>query len=258
MYRVSVDIGGSFSDFVLLNEASGELKTLKVLSRPDEPGAEVMDGMRILAEREGVDPRAVAYFTHGTTVGVNAVIERKGAALGLLTTRRFEDVLELARLKTVDMYNLLSRRPTPLIPRRRVFGVDERVGADGGEILPLDEDSVKQAVLAAVAAGCEGLIIAFLHSYRDPAHERRAKNIAEQAAPGLLIYCSSEIWPIIREYERTITAVIAGYVQPRIARYLTSLQAALTEIGVVAGAARHQVERRGDDGRGRQIATACR
>ena len=136
--RIGVDIGGSFTDFAVLNDETGDLKTLKVFSRPDSPGAEVLRGMEGLAERYGVDPHEVAYFTHGTTVGVNAVVQRKGLKLGLITTRHFEDVLDIARLKGPDMYNLMSKRPASLVPRERVFGVVERLTADGTVETPLD------------------------------------------------------------------------------------------------------------------------
>ena len=114
-YRVGVDIGGTFADFCAFDEATGRLHTLKVLSRPDAPGTEVMEGIRQLNSRYGIAPQQITYFTHGTTVGVNTVIQRKGAPLALFTTERFTDVLELARLKMPDPYELLSTRPAPLI-----------------------------------------------------------------------------------------------------------------------------------------------
>lgn len=230
--RIGVDIGGSFTDFVAFDEQTGRLQALKVFSRPDQPGQEVIEGMRLLGERHGIRAEEVTYFTHGTTVGVNTVIQRKGPRLALFATRHFEDVLEMARLKIADMYNLLSRRPPVLIPREHVFGVPERIGADGAIETALDEAAAEQAIGRAVAAGCEGAVIAFLHAYRNPVHEQRMKRIAERVAPGLPVFCSSEVWPIIREYERTITAVISAYVQPRIAGYLDSLQAALRRAGV--------------------------
>ena len=232
--RVGVDIGGSFTDFAVFDEQSGQLRTLKVFSRPDDPGAEVLEGVRLLGERHGIPPGSITYFTHGTTVGINTVIQRKGLRLGLFTTENFRDVLELARLKIPDMYNLFSKRPAPLITRDRVFGVRERMTAEGIAETPLDEASVTDALAAARQAGVEGIVIAFLHAYRNPAHELACKRIVERLAPGLPVFCSSETWPIIREYERTITTVIGGYVQPRVAHYLTQLQAALRSLGVPA------------------------
>jgi N-methylhydantoinase A len=225
--RIGVDIGGSFADFAVLNDETGELKTLKVFSRPDSPGAEVLRGMEGLAERYGVDPHDVTYFTHGTTVGVNAVVQRKGLELGLITTRHFEDVLDIARLKGPDMYNLMSKRPAPLVPRERVFGIVGRLTADGTVETPVDEASVLDALDKLRRAGCEGVVVSLLHSYRNPAHEHEVKAILERAMPGLFVSCSSDVWPIIREYERTSTAVIGGYVQPKVSHYLSSLQRAL-------------------------------
>lgn len=130
------------------------------------------------------------------------------------------------------MYHLLSRRPAPLVKRSMVFGIAERMGPDGTVRAPLDEASVERAVRQALDAGAEGIVVSLLHAYRNPAHELRVREIAEALAPGLPVSCSSETWPIIREYERTITAVIGGYVQPRVAHYLTSLQQALKNAGV--------------------------
>lgn len=231
-YRIGVDIGGSFTDFAMFDEATKSLKSLKVFSRPDQPGAEVLQGVLAAGQRYGIDPKDISYFTHGTTVGINTVIQRKGLTLALFVTEHFRDVLELGRLKIQDMYNLLSKRPAPLITRDRVFGIPGRMNADGTIRQALDEAAVAAAVKQAVAAGAEGIVIAFLHSYRSGALEEQAKEIVAREAPGLPVFCSSDTWPIIREYERTITATIGGYVQPRVARYLTSLQAALRDAGV--------------------------
>ncbi|WP_375457726.1 hydantoinase/oxoprolinase family protein [uncultured Enterovirga sp.] len=233
-YRVGVDIGGSFTDFALFDEDTRSLKSLKVLSRPDEPGAEVLEGVRLVGERYGIRPDEISYFTHGTTVGVNTVIQRKGLRLALFTTEHFRDVLEVARLKIKDMYNLLSKRAPPLITRDLVFGVAGRLNADGREYQPLDRESVRRAVDGARAASAEGILISFLHAYRNAEHELAAKAIVEELAPEIPVFCSSETWPIIREYERTITAAIGAYVQPRVAHYLGSLQKALKDVGVPA------------------------
>lgn len=231
-YRVGVDIGGTFTDFALFDETSKTLRSLKVFSQPDLPGAEVLEGLKAVGERYGIPGREIAYFTHGTTVGVNTVIQRKGLRLALFTTEHFRDVLELGRLKIPDMYNLLSKRPEPLIKRDMVFGIPERLGADGAVLRELDEQAVAAAASSARNAGAEGIVIAFLHSYCNPLHELQAKTVVRRIAPDLPVFCSSETWPIIREYERTITAVVGGYVQPRVAHYLGSLQQALRNSGV--------------------------
>lgn len=231
-YRVGVDIGGSFTDFALFDESTKSLKSLKVFSRPDQPGEEVIAGIRAVQERYGISPGDIAYFTHGTTVGINTVIQRKGLKLALFTTANFCDVLEIARLKIPDMYNLLSKRPAPLITRDMVFGIPGRVDFEGNVVAALDEEAVAEATRAAVARGAEGIVIGFLHSYRNSAHELAAKAVVAATAPGLPVFTTSEVWPIIREYERTITSVIGAYVQPRVSNYLTQLQRALKDLGV--------------------------
>ncbi|MBX3596373.1 MAG: hydantoinase/oxoprolinase family protein [Rhizobiaceae bacterium] len=231
-YRIGVDIGGSFTDFAIFDEQTNTLRSLKTFSRPDKPGAEVMTGIGLAGERYGIKPEDISYFTHGTTVGINTVIQRKGLSLALFATEGFVDVLEIGRIKIADMYNLLSRRPAPLIGRDMVFGIPGRLDAVGEEIEPINEQAVSDAIKRAVAAGAEGIVISLLHSYRNPAHEQRVKAMVEAQAPGLPVFCSSETWPIIREYERTITTIIGAYVQPRVAEYLGSLQRALAEVGV--------------------------
>ncbi|WP_459615084.1 hydantoinase/oxoprolinase family protein [Bordetella sp. 2513F-2] len=232
--RIGVDIGGSYTDFAVLDEETRSVRTLKVFSRPDQPGSEVIAGMQGLVERYGIDPAEVGYFTHGTTVGVNAVVQRKGLRLALITTARFEDVLEIARLKIPDPYHLYSARPEPLVPRDRVFGIVERTLPDGSIETPVDEASVLRALEHIDALECEGIVISLLHSYRNPANENAVRDIIQRVRPGMFVSCSHEVWPIIREYERTTTALIGGYVQPKVADYLTSLQKALVEAGVTA------------------------
>ena len=232
--RIGVDIGGSFTDLAVFDDKTGKLSSLKVFSRPDKPGEEVLEGMRQLTARYGIDPKEVNYFTHGTTVGVNAVVQKKGARLGLVTTRHFEDVLDLGRLKTPDMYSLFSLRPESLISRDRVFGIDARMNAEGHETQPVDTASVLNAVEKLQQNGCEGVVISLLHAYRNPAHEYQVKEIIQQAMPGFFVCCSSDVWPIIREFERTQTAVIGAYVQPHVAHYLGALEVALKNAGVTA------------------------
>jgi N-methylhydantoinase A len=232
--RIGVDIGGSFADFAVLDDVTGSLRTLKVFSRPDDPGSEVLTGMQLLNERYGIHPKDVDYFTHGTTVGVNAVVQRRGLKLALLTTEHFEDVLEVARLKIPDMYHLMSARPVPLVARECVFGVRERTNAQGEVELSVDEQSVRDALSHIEAQGCEGVVVSLLHSYRNPQNERAVKKLLQELRPSLFVSCSHEVWPIIREYERTMTAVIGAYVQPKVSHYLGKLQDALADTGVGA------------------------
>ena len=233
-FRVGVDIGGTFTDFCAFNDVTNEIHTLKVLSSPDKPGSEVIEGIKALGVRYGVSATDVVYFTHGTTVGVNTVIQRKGIRLGLLVTNNFTDVLELARLKMPDMYSLLSVRPEALITKDRIFEVSERIRADGSIEQEVDSASVKRALTDAQAVGCEGVVIALINSYRNSHNEQAVKAMIQELSPGFPVFCSTDVWPIIREYERTVTAVIHGYVQPRVSQYLESLQQALLDVKVNA------------------------
>jgi N-methylhydantoinase A len=234
--RLGVDIGGTFTDFCAFDEKSGALHTLKVRSRPETPGQEILDGLDQLESRYGLRSEDISYFTHGTTVGINTVIQRNGLNLCLLCTENFVDVLEVARLKMPDPYDLLSTRPVPLISRDRVLPVCERLRADGSVDTPVDEASVERAVSQARGLGAEGIVIAFINAYRNPAHEHQVRELIESMAPDLPVFCSADVWSIIREYERTLTAIIHAYVQPRVSHYLTSLQASLRERGVTAQA----------------------
>ncbi len=231
-YRVSVDIGGTFTDFCIFDEANGELRTLKILSTPETPGQEVVIGLREMKKRFGQAPENVRFFTHGTTVGVNTVIQRKGAELALFTTAEFEDVLVVARLKVPDPYNIFSERPAPLVPRERVYGLRERTLKDGSIETPVDPHGVREMVAKARADGADTIVVALLHSYANPANERRVREIIVEAAPEMAVTLSSDVWPVIREYERTVTSTVAGYVQRRVAKYIASLQQALMDCGV--------------------------
>jgi N-methylhydantoinase A len=231
-YRVGVDIGGTFTDFCVFDEDSSALRTLKVLSRPDAPGAEVLQGLDEIERRFAIPPGAISYFTHGSTVGVNSIIQGTGAKLCLFVTEGFRDVLELARLKIPDPYDLFSRRPPPLVPRDRVIELGERMNAAGqAERVPSDA-AITNALRQAEKTGAEGIVLAFLHSYTNPAHERLVKARIAELNPSLPVFCSADVWPIVREYERTITACIHGSVQPRVSHYIGRLEAALTERGV--------------------------
>jgi N-methylhydantoinase A len=235
-WKVGVDIGGTFIDFCALEMRSGQVASLKVLTTPDDPGAELMTGLSLLAEREGLDPKAVTRFVHGTTVGVNTIIQRKGAPLALFTNAGFEDVIELARLRMPDVYSLFCSRPEQLITRDRVFGIPARMRSDGRETVKPDFDAVAAAVAAAKARGAVGIVVAFLHAWRNGAQEEAVKAEIVRLAPELFVFTSAEVWPVIREYERTTTAILNAYVHPRIAGYLTALEQRLADRGVPARA----------------------
>ncbi|RUW81216.1 hydantoinase/oxoprolinase family protein [Mesorhizobium sp. M2A.F.Ca.ET.067.02.1.1] len=223
-WKVGVDIGGTFIDFCALEANSGRVSSLKVLTTPEDPGAELMTGLTLLAEREGFDPTRMTRFVHGTTVGINTIIQRKGAPLALFTNAGFEDVIELARLRMPDMYSLFCSRPAPLISRDMVFGIPVRMRPDGSESQAPDMAAVTNAVTVAKAKGAQGIVVSFLHAWRNGAQEAAVKAAVARLAPELFVFTSAEVWPVIREYERSSTAILNGYVHPRVSSYLTALE----------------------------------
>ncbi|MCP5154002.1 MAG: hydantoinase/oxoprolinase family protein [Ectothiorhodospiraceae bacterium] len=231
-WRIGVDIGGTFIDFCALDTETLALHTLKVLTTPEDPGRELLDGLASLAERHGVDPRRVERFVHGTTVGINTVIQRKGARLAMITNAGFEDVIELGRLRMPEMYSLFCARPDPLIPRDRIFGLAGRMLADGREEAPVDLAALPGLVETLAGLAVEGVIVAFLHAHVAPDHENAVKAALAALAPGLFVFTSAEVWPVVREYERTTTAILNGYVHPRVAGYLGALETGLAGLGV--------------------------
>ncbi|MCB1341782.1 MAG: hydantoinase/oxoprolinase family protein [Pseudooceanicola sp.] len=233
-WKIGVDIGGTFIDFCALETRTGRVASLKVLTTPDDPGAELLTGLTLLAEREGLEPSAISRFVHGTTVGINTIIQRRGVDLALVTNAGFEDVIELARLRMPEVYSLFCSRPDQLIPRDRVFGIPARMRADGSESLAPDLDALATAVATAKARGAQGIVVSLLHSWRNGAQEAAVKAEIERLAPDLFVFTSSEVWPVIREYERTTTAILNGYVHPRVAGYLAALEDRLAARGVPA------------------------
>jgi N-methylhydantoinase A len=229
--RLAVDIGGTFTDLVL--EAAGRITTGKVLTTPDTPEKAVFDGVHEVLERARVRPSDLALVIHGTTLATNAVIERKGARVALITTEGFRDVLAIADEGRFDQYDINLVKTPPLVPRERRLTIRERITAAGEVLLPLDEDGVRALVPELRRLEVESVALGFLHAYRNPAHERRCAAILEAALPELWITLSSEVCPEIREYERFTTAVVNAYVQPRIAGYLRRLEEGLGRQGIV-------------------------
>jgi len=235
-WKIGVDIGGTFMDFCALETRTGRVASLKVLTTPDDPGAELVTGLGLLEERDGLESAAVSRFVHGTTVGINTIIQRKGAKLALVTNAGFEDVIELARLRMPDMYSLFCHRPDPLIPRDLIFGIPARLRADGTESQAPDFAALAQCVERARAEGVEGVVVSLLHSWRNPAQEEAVKAEIRRLAPEMFVFGSAEVWPVVREYERTSTAILNGYVHPRVSGYLEALETRLADRGVPARA----------------------
>ncbi len=230
--RLAIDIGGTFTDVVL--EQDGQLNTSKVLTTSAAPEEGVVNGIEEVLAKAGTAPGDIGMLLHGTTLATNAIIERKGANVALITTDGFRDVLEIGYESRFNQYDIFIDKPTPLVPRHRRFTVPERVDVHGRVLLDLDEDAVEALLPKLDRAGVESIAIGFLHGYANPAHEQRAREIIKAARPGLSITLSSEVCPEIREFERFTTATANAYVRPLIARYLNNLEIRLAKIGIVS------------------------
>ncbi|MFC4277742.1 hydantoinase/oxoprolinase family protein [Achromobacter aloeverae] len=224
---LAVDIGGSFTDAVLM--ADGKMHTTKVLTTPAQPELGVMQGAREVLDQAGLHPSDVALFILGTTLATNALIERKGARTALLTTEGFRDVVEIGQENRYAQYDIFLEKPVPLVPRDLRFGIPERMDVHGRALLPLDEDAVRHTAGLLREAGIESVAISFLHSYVNPAHEARAAAILAEALPQAWITVSADVCPEVREYERTSTACANAYVQPVVARSLRELERLMRE-----------------------------
>jgi N-methylhydantoinase A len=234
-YRIGIDVGGTFTDLVAVDE-TGTTTLGKSPSTPSDPSIGVLDGLEVLAAALGLERAELLARTerivHGTRVATNALLERKGGRVGLLTTAGHRDILEMREgLKPEDRYNLRMAAPEPLVPRRLRLGITERMRADGSVLTPLDEASVASAVETMVAAGVKSVAICFLHAWCNPAHEAAAARIVRERMPGAYVTASSEVYPQIKEYERVSTTVVNAYVGPVVAGYLGRLESRLAEAG---------------------------
>src|SRR5713226_1315987 len=229
-YRVGFDVGGTFTDFVL-QSPSGELLAAKRLTTYPDPSEACLAGLDELIAQGGVPWTDVAQAVHGTTLGSNIVIERKAQGVGLVTTRGFRDVLVIGREKRYQVYDLQIEKPAPLIPRRLIGEVAERVLADGSVERPLDEAAARRVIRELVARGVTTLAICLLHAYVNPVHEKRLAEIVREEAPHVVVTLSHEVSPTFREYERTSTTVVNAYVMTALREYLGGLGSALRERG---------------------------
>jgi N-methylhydantoinase A len=225
--RIGVDIGGTFTDLVALDEATGSVVNTKALSTPQE----LLDGVLRCVDQAGVRLEDCRLVIHGTTIGINALLEGKGARTGLITTEGFRDVLEIGRGNFLRMYDVLYRRPAPLVPRGRRLEARERLSASGEVLAPLDEASVRAAARRLAADGVQAVALTFLFAYRNPAHEQRAAEIVAEELPDAAISVSHRLSQEWREYERTSTTVVNAYVLPTVDRYLGAFGRRLGERG---------------------------
>jgi N-methylhydantoinase A len=230
--RFGVDIGGTFTDLVVIDEASGEIRVGKVLTTAKDPAHGVEQGVQALLDEAGSPPARVRAVAHGTTLATNALIERKGARTALLTTEGFRDAVEIQREGRYDMYDLLIDPPAPLVPRHRRCEVPERLLPDGAVLRPLDEAAARRVLAELIDAGVEAVAICLLHAYLNPVHERRLAELVPEMAPQVAVSCSSDVVPEIRGYERTSTTTANVYVAPLMARYLEDLERRLHGLGI--------------------------
>ena len=229
--RLGVDIGGTFTDVAL--EAGGRRYSAKILTTPEAPERAVLEAIGTVLREAALAPADLSIIIHGTTLATNAIIERKGAKTALLTTEGFRDTIEIRHENRFEQYDVNIDLPPPLVPRRLRFPVRERIDARGRVLVPLDEAGVSSLADRLAAAGVQSVAIGFLHSFTNPAHERRAGEILADRLPGVPITLSSDVSPEMREYERFSTACANAYVQPLIGRYLADLEAMLRREGFV-------------------------
>jgi N-methylhydantoinase A len=232
MYRIGIDVGGTFTDFTLLNEQTFEISYFKVSSTPKDPSEAIRQGIAQMLADFRIDPAEVSFVGHGTTVVTNMIIERRGVPTGLLTTKGFRDVLEIGRQMRPNLYDYTHMKPEALVPREHRFEITERVGADGKVITELDMAELEAAISQLKAAEVKAVGICFLHSYRNPAHEKMARDMVERMMPGIYVSVSSEVLPEFREYERLSTTVLNAYSGPMMQAYLDRLSSSVGEMGV--------------------------
>ena len=231
--RIGIDIGGTFTDIVVLR-ADGSLHTKKVSSTVDDYSRAILTGLNAVLRASGLAPAEIAEIRHGTTVASNAILERKGARTGLIATEGFRDILEIRTLRMPRLYDMTWQKPPVLVPRYLRVTVDERLDAAGRVQRPLASADAERAVRRLLDEGVEAIAVCLLHAYANPVHERLLKDAIQRLAPDLPCAISSEVLPEIREYERTSTTVIDAYVKPAVRRYLRSLQQHLEATGVRA------------------------
>jgi N-methylhydantoinase A len=231
-WRIGVDIGGTFTDVALVDEATGHIGIAKVSTTPHDFAEGVIDGLRQGLRRYRVDAAAVSLVSHATTIVTNALLEKRGAKAGFVATRGFRDVLELRRSSRADLYDLFQDAPAVLVPRRWRFEVTERIDAQGQVVTPLYEGDVGRVIAAIRSAGLETVAVSLLFSFLNDTHERRLGERLRRALPGVGVYLSSEVLPEIREFERASTTAVCASVGPLLAGYLDRLQRAVSALGL--------------------------
>jgi N-methylhydantoinase A len=230
--RIGIDIGGTFTDLLLVDDATGDVTIVKTLTTPADPSTAVDTAVREALAASGTAAAAVGNVIHGTTLVTNAIIERKGAPTALITTCGFRDALEIRREHRYDMYDLSLEPPRDIVPRYLRFEITERMLSDGTVLRDLDEQEVDRLVAGIVSRGITAIAVSLLHAYRNPIHERRVRDVIARVAPGVHTSLASDVVPEIKEYERTSTTVCNVYVKSLVDRYLAELERKLRDVGI--------------------------
>jgi N-methylhydantoinase A len=231
-YMIGVDVGGTFTDFSIFNMETGALVNYKDSSTPDDPSRAIVKGIQDILEQEGGSTESVTYLAHGTTVGTNALIEKKGARLGLIATEGFKDTMEIGDQKRPSLYDLHAQKPVPLVPPGCNLGARERIRYDGSIKTALDEEHTRDVVRQLKQKGVRAIAVCTLFSFINPVHEKRIKQIIAEEFPEVYTTISSELAPEFREYSRMSTTVLNAYLGPVMKTYVHNFQRSLREIGV--------------------------
>lgn len=232
MYRIGIDVGGTFTDFTLLDTDTGEVNYFKLSSTPSDPSEAIRLGIAQLLIDYSISSDEVSFVGHGTTVATNMIIERQGVKTGLLTTKGFRDVLEIGRQTRPNLYDYNERKPEPLVPRELRMEVSERVGSEGEVVQELDQSTLLQSLERLKSANIEAVAICFIHAYRNADHENIARQLVEKVLPGAYVSVSSEVLPEFREFERLSTTVLNAYSGPKMLAYLDRLDASVRQMGM--------------------------
>jgi len=232
MFRIGVDVGGTFTDFTVTNGSSGETFFHKVSSTPADPSVAIVDGISQILDTFKIAPADVSYIGHGTTVATNMIIERRGVPTALITTKGFRDVLAIGRQTRPDLYDVAVRKPDPLVERYQRRELNERLNAQGEALRPLDETELEALCDEIAETDAEAVAVSFIHAYRNPAHEEAAARVIARKLPNIYVSLSSKVLPEFREFERTSTAVLNAYVGPKMATYFDRLDGEIQKLGI--------------------------
>src|SRR5713101_5559630 len=238
MKRLGVDVGGTFTDLIYVDDEAGKILVHKVPTTPEDPSQGTVQGVRELTEQAGTSPAQLDQVFHGTTIATNIVIEHNGAKVGLITTEGYRDILHIARRKkplNFSTYQDLPWQKYPIVRRRYLLTVPERIVKDGSVLVPLEEEKARAQVRKLKEAGVEAVAVCFLFSFLNPVHEARVAEIVREEFPEAFLSVSSEVLPQYREYERFSTVCLNAFIGPKVSQYIRLLEEALEAMDVKTG-----------------------